>query len=390
MIDVSVAKRLVEQLKPRLRTQTILLAKAQGQVLAETVHAPLALPPFDQSAMDGYALKMGEGRTYTVAGEVAAGSAQTPVLKAGQAVRIFTGAAVPEEADAVIQQEWVVPAEGTILLEKIPYPQQNIRPKGEQLNQGAVALSVGQVLNPAAIGLLASLGVTQVTVFEQPRVRIVVTGDELVPPGMPLLRGQIYESNGQMLQAALAQTGFHNVAVCVVPDDYLITITTLQQQLQEADLVLISGGISVGDYDHVGKALQALRVEEWFYKVRQKPGKPLFMGVKDDCVVFALPGNPAAALTCFYEYVLTALRRAMGDAQFQLLQLQLPLSHAYERKGGRAQFLKARCNGQTVTILDQQSSAMLQSFAYANAIVYLPLEATTLLAGQLVEVHLLP
>lgn len=390
MIDVAVAKALVERLKPQLRTKTVPLKLAQGQILAEAIHAPMALPPFDQSAMDGYALKFGDGMTYTLVGEVAAGSARQPALQPGQAVRIFTGAAVPEDADAVVQQEWVVAAEETLVLEQLPQMRQNIRPKGEQIQKGAVALSIGQVLNPAAIGFLASLGITQVTIFQQPSVRIVVTGDELIPAGQPLLRGQIYESNGIMLQAALKQTGFQEVNVVTVPDDYLTTVTTLQQQLQEADLVIVSGGISVGDYDHVGKALQALEVEEWFYKVRQKPGKPLFMGVKGSCVVFALPGNPAAALTCFYEYVLTALRRAMGDAHFQLLHLQLPLSHAYQRKGGRAQFLKALCTGQAVTILDQQSSAMLQSFAHANAIVYVPLEATNLAAGELVEVHILP
>lgn len=390
MIDVAVAKKLVRRLRPQLKTQVVSLSAALGQVLAQAIHAPIPLPPFDQSAMDGYAIKLGENPTYTLVGEVAAGSGSQPHLKAGEAVRIFTGAAVPEEADAVIQQEWVITTEAGLLFEKLPALGQNIRPKGEQLPKGGIALPAGQTLTPAALGLLASLGLTQVTTFVPPKVRVVVTGDELVEAGQALLHGQIYESNGLMLEAALRQTGFQDVQVLRIPDDYLQTVTTLQQQVQEADLLLVSGGISVGDYDHVGKALAAIGVEEWFYKVRQKPGKPLYMGTKDHCTVFALPGNPAAALSCYYEYVLTALRRAMGDQQFQLLHLQLPLTHAYERKGGRAQFLKAHCTGQAVTILDQQSSAMLQSFAQANALIYLPLEVTLLQEGDWVEVHLLP
>lgn len=390
MIGVEEAKMLVEGLKPVLRSQCLDLAEAIGYVLAQDVYAPLALPPFDQAAMDGYALCLGAEERYHLLGEIAAGSGWNPRLKAGQAVRIFTGAPIPSDAQAVIQQEKVELDGDDILVPSSITKGLNIRPKGEQIQQGALALRTGTPINAATVGFLASLGITQVVVFCSPKVGIVVTGSELVAPGKDLQLGQIYESNGQMLQAALQQTGFTEVQVQVVEDDYLATLTVLQEQLQEVDVLVISGGISVGDYDFVGQVLPHLGVETLFYKVCQKPGKPLYLGTKENCIVFALPGNPAAALTCYYEYVLTALKKCQGYARYTLQKSYLPLANAYQKKGTRAQFLKAYANSQTVTLLEQQSSAMLQSFAAANVLVYVPETANLLEVGDLVEVHWLP
>lgn len=390
MIGVEEAKQLVAGLQPVLRSQRLALAEAVGYVLAQDIHAPLALPPFDQSAMDGYALCLGTEARYQLLGEVAAGSDWNPTLKPGQAVRIFTGAPVPSTAQAVIQQEKVETDGDDILVPLDIVAGLNIRPLGEQIQKGSLALRTGTPITPATIGFLASLGITQVLVFCAPKVGIVVTGSELISPGIPLKPGQIYESNGQMLQAALQQTGFEAVQIQVVEDDYLTTLSTLQAQLQEVDVLLISGGISVGDYDFVGQALPHLGVETLFYKVRQKPGKPLYLGTKDNCIVFALPGNPAAALSCYYEYVLTALKKCQGYPHFSLQKGHLPLTQGYQRKGNRAQFLKAYATSQGVELLDQQSSAMLQSFAAANALVYVPETADHLAAGDLVEVHWLP
>ncbi len=389
MIGVPEAKKLVANLQPTLRSQLLSVVEAVGYVLAQDVHAPLALPPFDQSAMDGYALCLGTTPRYQLLGEVAAGSDWNPHLIAGQAVRIFTGAPIPSDANAVIQQEKVEVEGDELLVPTDIAVGLNIRPKGEQIQKGALALRTGTPITPATVGFLASLGLTQVQVFCPPKVGLVVTGSELVAAGKALKRGEIYESNGQMLQTALLQTGFSHVQVQVVEDDYLTTLSALQAQLQEVDVLLISGGISVGDYDFVGQALPHLGVETLFYKVRQKPGKPLYLGVKGACTVFALPGNPAAALTCYYEYVLPALKKCLGYQHFALRSSYLPLAKPYERKGIRAQFLKAYADTE-VHLLEQQSSAMLQSFAAANALVYVPETAEHLAAGDLVEVHWLP
>ena len=390
MIGVEEAKRLVQDLKPVLRTQYLDLAAAEGYVLAQAVHAPLALPPFDQSAMDGYALCLGAAERYQVVGEVAAGTVWNAPLKVGQAVRIFTGAPVPVDAQVVIQQEKVVVENHEIVVPTDLQQGLNIRPKGEQIQQGTLALKTGTTITPATVGFLASMGITKVLVFGKPKVGIVVTGSELVATGQSLQAGQIYESNGQMLQAALEQTGFGKAKMQVIEDDYLATLALIKAELQEVDVLIISGGISVGAYDFVGQVLPELGVETLFYKVRQKPGKPLYLGIKDNCMVFALPGNPAAALSCYYEYVLTALKKCQGYAHYSLPQSHLPLSHAYHRKGNRAQFLKAYATSQAVQILEQQSSAMLQSFALANALVYLPETVSNLAKGEPVEVHWLP
>jgi molybdopterin molybdotransferase len=340
--------------------------------------------------MDGYALCLGAEERYQLVGEVAAGSTWNPRLQAGQAVRIFTGAPVPADAQAVIQQEKVVVEGNEIVVPPDIQQGLNIRPKGEQIQQGALALQTGTAITPATIGFLASMGITKVLVFCKPKVGIVVTGSELVAPGQALQLGQIYESNGQMLQAALEQTGFGGATMQVIEDDYLTTLALLQGQLQAVDVLIISGGISVGDYDFVGQVLPHLGVETLFYKVHQKPGKPLYLGTKDNCIVFALPGNPAAALSCYYEYVLTALKKCQGYAHYSLPKSHLPLSEAYHRKGNRAQFLKAYATSQAVEILEQQSSAMLQSFAWANALVYVPETVYDLAKGASVEVHWLP
>lgn len=389
MIEVAKAKSIVRALTYTPKTVQLPLHASLGYVLSVPIYSPIHMPPFDQSAMDGYALKLGEELRYTIVGEVQAGSAKNPSMKKGEAVRIFTGAAVPSDADAVIMQEKTTVEGEQLVLEEQPLVAANIRPLGEQIKKGAIALEKGTELSPAAIGFLAGLGISEVQVYQKPAVAIVVTGDELVASGQDLERGQIYESNGIMLLNALQKTGF-DAAVAPVKDDYTATKLLLKDLLETRDFVIISGGISVGDYDFVGKALLELGVEQLFYKVRQKPGKPMFFGKTATSVVFALPGNPAAALSCYYQYVLIALKQAMGIENYHLKQLHLPLEEAYHKKGDRAHFLKAQLTSNGVKILHGQSSAMLFSFAYADALIYIPHDQMHTAAGALVEVHLLP
>ncbi|BDS09880.1 molybdopterin molybdotransferase MoeA [Aureispira anguillae] len=390
MIYVEEAKKIVKSLKYKQRRIELPLEDALGYVLAEAIYAPINMPPFDQSAMDGYALKLGKTLNYTLIDEVQAGSTKNPKMSSGEAVRIFTGAAIPSDADAVMMQEKTVRDGEQLRLEKQAFPGQNIRLLGEQIKKGALALDKGVLLTPASVGFLAGIGVQTVKVVEQPSIAIVVTGDELVKAGQDLKRGQIYESNGIMLAAAAKDTGFNQIDLISLKDDYPKTLEVLNAQIKTKDFVLISGGISVGDYDFVGKALLEIGVEQLFYKVRQKPGKPMFLGRTSNCTIFALPGNPAAALSCFYQYVLMALKQAVGLPNFELKKLWLPLEEAYSKKGERAHFLKAKISPTGVKILQKQSSAMLFSFAYADALIYIPHDKMTTAAGELVEVHLLP
>ncbi|MCK5402280.1 MAG: molybdopterin molybdotransferase MoeA [Flavobacteriaceae bacterium] len=361
-----------------------------GYVLFEDVYSPINMPPFRQSAMDGYALSLHNDASYTVMDEVKAGDGHHPILKTGEAVRIFTGAAVPDSANAVIMQEKVTVKKPKIIIEGSVPINDNIRPLGEQVKKGSIALKKGIRLTPAAIGFLTSLGITEVNVYKKPSIAIIVTGDELVEAGNPLDYGNIYESNSGMLLNALNSLEFTNVSIHKINDNYKNTLSKLNKGITENDMVIITGGISVGDYDFVGKALNELDVKEVFYKVKQKPGKPLFFGKKKNTIVFALPGNPAAALSCFYIYVNTALQKMAGDINYSLTKTTAKSTSEYIRKGDRAQFLKAILINGKVSVLEGQSSAMLHTFALANALVYVPETLDTIKINDTVEVILLP
>ena len=390
MIAVEEALRLVEQRASLGTVITIPTSEALGFTLAETAISKINMPPFRQSAMDGYAVSILEGSTaYTLIGEVKAGDSHSYDLKSGEAVRIFTGAAVPDSADAVIMQEKVNRlSDSNIILEEIPFSNQNIRPLGEQCLQGQEVLFPQTHLNPAALSYLISLGIGEVKVYRKPKVAIVVTGSELISINTPYSTGKIYESNSILLKSELNQLGIDEVTILKVEDNYQATEAVLKTALQNHDVVLVSGGISVGDYDFVGKALRALGTEEIFYKIKQKPGKPLFFGKNKDSFVYGLPGNPASALTCFYMYVQPLLKKFMGSKEIHLKRRKLPLSHDYTVKGIRAQFLKAYVdsNDMSVSVMNQQSSAMIAAFIEANAYIFFPEYSTEIKEGALVEV----
>lgn len=375
---------------PLKQTEKVSLNKGLGSTLSEDIFSPINMPPFNQSAMDGYALYLHDSNEYDLIDEVKAGDAHQPILKKGEAVRIFTGSAVPDTANAVIMQERVTLNETTITIEGLVNENDNIRPLGEQVKKGALALKKGTKLNPAAIGYLYSLGLTEVSVFKKPSIALITTGNELVEPGQTLEHGKIYESNSGMIESALQQIDINNISKYKIKDDYSSTLETIKNAIASHDLVIITGGISVGDYDFVGKALHELKVEEVFYKVKQKPGKPLFFGKKENSLVFALPGNPAAALSCFYMYVYTALQILQNNGSINLPRITAKSQTNYIKKGDRSQFLKAIYKNGKVSILEGQSSAMLQTFAVSNALVYLPSDHSEIKKGEEIEVILLP
>ncbi|WP_406683490.1 molybdopterin molybdotransferase MoeA [Seonamhaeicola sp. MEBiC1930] len=391
MITIQEAISSVKNNATALFKETIkAVEKANGYYISRDVISPINMPPFRQSAMDGYALNLHGDLNYLLIDEVKAGDGHQPVLKEGEAIRIFTGAAVPDTANAVMMQEKVIANDNAITIEHQINLEQNIRPLGEQVKQGNIALKKGTKLTPAGIGYLTSLGITEVSVFKKPTIAIVTTGNELIEPGKELKYGQIYESNSKMLQSVLYSLKFYDVSLHKVADDYGKTVDLLKSVIENNDLVLITGGISVGDYDYVGKALNELQVEEVFYKVKQKPGKPLFFGKKVNTSIFALPGNPAAALTCFYVYVYIALQQMMDRTDVELPRVQGKSLSNFTKRGDRPQFLKAVYNNGEVELLEGQNSSMLQTFALSNALVFVPADVSQVNIGDNIETILLP
>jgi molybdopterin molybdotransferase len=389
MVSVQDAFSILKNNLPESKETEYSLLRARKHVLSQNLNSTINMPPFRQSAMDGFALCLHDALEYDIIGEIKAGDTYQLNLLPGQAIKIFTGAAVPDSAQAVIQIEKVMAKEGVLQLQEHPKSGANVRPIGEQISQGDLALEKGTQLNAAAIGFLAGLGFTSVKVVKKPAIGIVITGNELVKPGNPLEYGKVYESNAVMLQSALKDAYFDAITLYEVNDDFENTKNKLREALSDNDVVLVSGGISVGDYDFVARALKELEVETLFYKVNQKPGKPLFAGKLKDKIVFALPGNPAACLTCFYVYVLPTLAILSGNATSYNQTKLIPLAHDYSVNNSRCQFLKASIEGDAVTILSHQNSSMLNTFSVANGLVYVENGEYELEKGEKVEVYLL-
>jgi molybdopterin molybdotransferase len=391
MITVEEAFKLVKNnITPNEKTILIELNNSLGYVLALDVFSPINMPPFRQSAMDGYALNLHNKSNYKIIDEIKAGDEHQPILNKGEAVRIFTGSAVPKTANTVIMQEKVTVKGIHLSINNTISKNKNIRPLGEQVKEGALALKKGTKLTSAAIGFLLALGIYEVSVYDKPKIGIVTTGNELVEAGQKLTYGKIYESNSGMLQNGLKALGFSKVTVNKIKDDYQTTLKSLEKIISKNDMVLISGGISVGDYDFVGKALLEIGTKQIFYKVKQKPGKPLFFGKLNSKPVFALPGNPASALSNFYIYVHPALERLSGNINFSINKGIAILDSDFIKKGDRVQFLKAHHENGKVTILEGQSSAMLHTFATANVLVYKPCNINDYVKGDTVQIIHLP
>lgn len=372
------------------RVQSVHLNEALGAVLADTIYAPIPLPSFRQSAMDGYAIRCHDKKTYKVVGEIKAGDPFEFELNPGEALRIFTGAGVPDSANAIVIQELVDRDHETISAQKTPTMGQHIRKTGEQIKKDDIVFEQGTQLNPPALGILQSLGFTKVKILLPPKVAVIITGNELEKTGKPLQKGKIYESNSLVLKTVLQQMGIINSILEQVEDDLKATQNAIEKALNQSHLVLISGGISVGDFDFVGQALEQIGVEKLFYKVKQKPGKPLFFGKHKQTLLFALPGNPASTLNCFYVFVYPLLQALMGRSFNGLLRIKYPLADDFENTTDRALFLKAKIQNEVVTPLTGQASSMIKAFAMANALVYIPLSKKKFKKGEKVETLILP
>ena len=382
MIEVQEALDLIDRFTSRSKSvRRSVDADLNGLILAEDVFSTVNLPEFRQSSMDGYAIN-GVSDNYQIIGEVPAGSSNTFEIKSGEAVRIFTGARVPDSADRVVMQEHVEIASKGITVTKFPDQGVNIRTVGSQIQQGQKILDRGVKITPAIIGMLISIGCAEVAVIDPPKVVVLVTGDELAKLGSEKKESQVYESNGTVLQAAVQEDHCDFLYGASIKDDYKASVVAIHKAVNEADLVLISGGISVGDYDFIGKALNELGVSKHFHGVRQKPGKPLFFGSFNQTAIFALPGNPASTLTCYYVYVRRWLQHYQG---IQPMVKKMTLASEIHNRFGRALFVKAKIHEGCAVPIDEFNSATLLSFSKSELLIYMGADVKVLSEGELVE-----
>ncbi len=387
MITVNEAKQLIKENSLAPKVELLSLNDCHGMVLAEDVHATIDTPPFNQSAMDGYAFSFKDWDGHSelkVVGEIQAGNYLHKKLQPFEAIRIFTGAALPEGADTVVMQEKVTIAGNRIAInDKHLCNGTNVRLKGSQARQGEVLLHQGHLLTPASIAFLASNGIHRLKVFAKPKISIIVTGRELVQPGLPITEGQVYDSNSFAIRTALHQLDIQPVSIEIVDDNPTGIEKAIASQLQN-DILILTGGVSSGDYDFVVTALERCGVKKIFHKVKQKPGKPFYFGRYNHTLIFALPGNPAAALTCFYIYVVPAIS-ALTKKNY-LKKHCMPLADDFRKKAGLTFWMKGKTSANEVKVLNNQESYLMNSYAMADCLIELEENKEYCKKGDLVKV----
>jgi molybdopterin molybdotransferase len=411
LITIDDARRRVLEAVPRLGDEPVALEAALGRVLAEDVTSAIDVPPFDSSAMDGFAVLAGGGGEVEVVGEARAGHPASVAVSPGTAVRISTGAVLPEGADAVVPFERTTAVKGgegvgvavspeirgeaqreRVFVPAIE-PGLNVRPAGEDIPLGAVVLRAGARLGPAELGVAASVGKAELPCALRPRVALLVTGDELTEPGAPLAPGRIYGSNAFALAAQVESAGARLVGRATVPDELDGTRAALAAALDQADVVLVSGGVSVGPHDHVKPALRELGVEERFWGVRLRPGKPTWFGTRGDTLAFGLPGNPVSAMVTFHLFARPALAALQGAAP-EPRRAMASLGEAVARNPQREQAIRVRLVQREEGLVASpttgaQGSHVLTSMVGADALALIAPGEGEAAAGERVEVELL-
>jgi len=390
LVSVSQARALIASSLPQIKPSLKELMHSTGLAAAEDIFSPLDIPAFDQSSMDGYAIYAEDIKgPLAVQGVIAAGDGNPELLQRNHAMRIFTGAPLPAGADTIVMQEKVVvDASGITVTDTDIGIGTHVRKLGSELKKGELVLKKGTVTTAPVTGLLASLGISSISVYPRLAVCLIATGNELQMPGQPLERGQVYESNIYFLQAALKPYAENLESALYVRDDLEAIQEALARALRESDMVILTGGVSVGDYDFVRKAADQLGIHCKFHKVKQKPGKPLYFGTRENKIIFGLPGNPASVVSCFYEYVLPAVRYMLHLPQEELVTAVL--KDNFKKVKGLTQFLKAYFEEGEVEILEAQESYRLRSFAVANCLVALDENRLDYEKGETVMVRLLP
>lgn len=376
---------------PIRRTINIPLHEANNRVLAEAIVAPFSLPYFRQSSVDGYALlkeSLEEPIPLKVVYHSAAGNQNAIELQKGEVCRVFTGAPIPLNANLLLMQEWVDRiGDELVLTDRVQLNNAFIREIGSDIKKGTVAMPEGSIISPSVIGFLAAMGIHHVEVVDLPKVHIIVTGNEIKALGKPLHFGEVYDANTHMLQAVLQQMGIQSIISSRVTDNLSATVQQINEAAINADLVLISGGVSVGDYDFVPQAVTEAGFQIIFHKIKQRPGKPLLAAYKQGCTLFGLPGNPSSVLTCFYLYVAPLLAAIMHQTN-QLWQLQqAPLLQTISTPANLTCFLKAQLLPNGVLPLTAQASYQMSDFALANALIEVPEGVALLEEGTMVNCY---
>jgi len=390
VLSIDEARDIVLRATRPLPAESVGLSAALDRVLAVPVAAAHDVPRFLNSAMDGFALQAGPaGRTLSIVGESRAGSPATVTVGPGDAVRISTGAAVPAGADAVVMVERTRERDGDVHVEAETTPDQNLRHPGEDMRAGAVVLPAGTRVGPAELGVAANAGVANLRCFRRPRVVVLATGDELVTPGAPLGPGQIHDSNALTLAALARRAGAEVVHAGEVPDTPQATEAAVRAAFTMADVVVCSGGVSVGAHDHVKPALLAAGVQERFWRVALRPGKPTWFGVRQSQLAFGLPGNPVSAMVTFLLFARPALLALQG-ADPGTPRERKRLTRPVARHAGRDECVRVSLDGPDATPTGPQGSHVLTSMLGADALALIPRGEGELPAGSSVEVERLP
>jgi molybdopterin molybdotransferase len=393
MISIDEALELVFDGLAPLSAERVPLAEAAGRVAAEPIGAAVDLPPFDRSAMDGYAVRAADtapGVPLRLVGGVAAGEVAAATLEPGTAARVSTGAAIPPGADAILQSELADERDGQVAPSRALAPGTHVRRRGEDLHAGAVLAPAGAVLTLPRISALASAGVGEVTVHRRPRLHLIVTGSELLPLGAPPEPGRIHESNGLMVSLLAADAGAELVDHGVVGDDRDATRAAVEAGLA-GDVLVVSGGVSVGPHDHVKPAFEDCGVEEVFWRVRIKPGKPMWFGRRGETLVFGLPGNPLSTIVCFCVFIEPALRRLAGERDARPRLEPGRLTTPARADDGRTTYLTAALRPGADGVLEatpteRQGSHMTGALGESDGFAIAPEEAGELPAGAPVDV----
>jgi molybdopterin molybdotransferase len=400
MISVRTALDLVLADIHPLGTERVALPQALGRILAEPVRATRDVPPFRNAAMDGYAVRAADvtsaRRDAPVALQVlevvGAGRVPSQGITPGRATKIMTGSPMPEGADAVVKIEDAEEQDGEVRVLASVGPHANVRDPGEDMRLGQTVLEPGRALRPADIGLLASLGVAMLQVRRRPEVAILSTGDELVELGEPLAPGQIVNSNAYTLAAAVEEAGGIPRVLGIVRDTPESTRAAFAEAFA-ADVVLSTGGVSMGTFDLVRQTLAELGVVERFWKVAQKPGKPLSFSMHGQTPIFGLPGNPVSTLVCFYVYVRPALRAMLGHKELHLPVVAATAAESIPTAEGLTEFTRCTLAGEPGAYVARstgsQSSGVMRSMSLGDGLLIAPPEVRTIEAGSAVRVLLL-
>ncbi len=404
MISYEEALKLVDAHVSTLDKTEVRLSEMAGCYLAENVIATMASPQFDNSAVDGYGIKTADLNTATQSSPkqlklitaIAAGSPKELQISQGEAVKIFTGARVPPSCEAVVMREYCREENGRVHIECSAKPGENIRRTGDEYKKGEIVLEAGIKATPPVIALLASLGYLKFPVFKKPRVSLVVTGDELVEPGNPLKDGQIYDSNAYGLTAALDALGIAGSKSFIARDTREETREAFEKALIDSDMVISSGGVSVGDHDYVKETVESLGFKTVFWRIAMKPGKPVYFGVLDTQeggrkYVFGLPGNPVSVLVTFHQIVKPALRKLAGGAFFRNETVRVTTGSALKKRPGRLDFirgtLKRSDKGKSIAVPTKgQESHMLSGLAKAQVMLHFEADQEVLNAEEPVDV----